>query len=158
MRPTFAATLTGLLGLSLAPYPSLSASASCAAPMLFIEGHQHDHQPLDLHPGEEVTVSGRGFVDGCDDVGEGSSAFGCSGEDASEKPLEDVELVALQGRSMPNRTSLATADAGSADGDRLGWISWSFTVPASLEPGAAVLKTVGSEPLRVRIGPPVVVD
>ena len=160
MRPTFLALLAGLLGLALVPYPGSPASASCAAPRLSVEGHAQDQQRVTLRPGEEVTVTGRGFVDGCDDGGEGPTGLGCSGDDGGEAevPLEDVELVAVQGRPTPEQMTLGVADAGSAEDDELGWITWTFTVPESLSPGPAVLKTEGSEPLPVRIVPLVVVD
>lgn len=160
MRPIFLALLTGLLGVAVVPYSDNPAAASCAAPSLSVEGHDTD-QRVRLVPGEEVTVTGRGFVEGCDDTG-GSSAspLGCSGDDHEEieTPLTDIELVALQGQPTMKETSLATADAGTAEDDDLGQITWTFVVPRTLSPGPAVLKTVGSEPLPVRIVSPVIVS
>lgn len=154
MRHTSRALVTALAGLAVLPLPQTPASASCATPRLSIEGVESGRARPALMVGESVTVLGRGFVDGCDDTGS-SSTFGCSGDDGSEPsaPLEDVELVALQGQPTPEQTPLATADAGSAEDDRLGWVTWTFVVPATLTPGPATLTTVGSEALRVRIVP-----
>lgn len=105
-------------------------------------------------------MTGRGFVDGCDDTGGGSVGFGCSDDDAdeTETPLEDVELVALQGQPIPEQTTLAVADAGNAEDNELGRVTWTFVVPDTLSPGPAVLKTAGSEPLEVRIVPLTIID
>ena len=148
MRPTLLSLITVLFGLPLAPYPVTSAAASCAAPSLRVEGHQPGQRRVELVRGQEVTVSGAGFVDGCDDGGQAPSGFGCSGGDGEAvEPLTDVELFVLQGREQ---TLVGVTDAGTADGNR-GWVSWTFTVPQTLELGPAKLRTEGSEPLRARI-------
>lgn len=162
MRPIFLALLTGLLGVAVVPYPDSPAAASCAAPSLAIDGKETEQRRIPLVPGEEVTVTGRGFSTGCDDTGEQSVIPGCSGDDESDEepvePMQDVELVVLQGRQDPEQTSLAVADAGTAEENELGQVTWTFVVPDTLAPGPAVLKTVGSEPLPVRIVPLLVVD
>jgi hypothetical protein len=152
VRPSFVALLTALLGLAVVPYPAAPATASCAAPWLSFDGDFPGRGRVEVVRGEELTVQGRGFVEGCDDTG-GGSAFGCSGEDVREleKPLQDVELVVLQGQPTMEQTPLAVADAEGAVDDHLGWITWTFIVPASLDPGPAIIKTEGSEPLRVRV-------
>lgn len=139
-----------LLGVAVAPYPQSPAHASCAAPVLQVSGS--DGVPVLLRRGERVTVTGQGFVDGCDDTG-GGSVLGCSGHDSrgTTAPLTDVELVLVQGQPVTTQTSLATSDAGDASGGELGHIAWSFTVSAQQPLGPAVLKTEGSEPLRVRV-------
>ncbi|WP_121253659.1 hypothetical protein [Nocardioides ferulae] len=139
-----------MLAAAVAPFPQQPAAASCAAPSLEVPGAART--PVVLHAGERVTVTGRGFVEGCDDTG-GGSVLGCSGGDEgeTEEPMSDVELVLLHGRPTPTQVSLAVADAGTADDGRLGQVTWTFTVPADQPLGPAVLKTEGSEPLRVRI-------
>jgi hypothetical protein len=143
-----------LLALVVAPYPQSTADASCAAPSLTIDGADGGGRALPtLTRGQQVTVSGRGFASGCDDVGS-TSTFGCSGDDHADEsePLTDVELVLVQGRpTTTTRTSLGAADAGTADDGQLGQVTWRFDVPADQPLGRAVLKTVGSEPLQVRI-------
>lgn len=42
-------------------------SASCAAPQVLLPGSQANTRPI-VHPGEEVTVAGRYFLDGCNDT------------------------------------------------------------------------------------------
>ena len=159
MRPSFLALLAGLSGLALVPYPDAPSAASCAGPRLSIEGHgQNSPKWVDLVAGEKVTVTGRWFVTGCDDVGEGSSGLGCAGDEETEVPLEGVELVALQGRSSSDQVTLAVADAGSAADNELGQVTWTFTVPDSLSAGPALLKAEGTEPLRVRIVPRKTID
>ena len=68
-----------------------------------------------------------------------------------EVPLVDVELVLLQRQPTMSQTPLAVADAGIAEEGRLGQVTWTFAVPPDQPLGRAVLKTEGSEPLRVRI-------
>lgn len=152
MRPTLLTVLGVLLGLSLSPYPAVPAVASCAAPSLSIDGQGAGVERVELVRGEVVTVSGWGFVDGCDDSGQGTSTFGCSGDDGgdAEMALTDVELFVLQGQPTQEQTLGGVADAGTGERE-LGWVSWTFTVPETVEPGPANLKTAGSEPLRVRI-------
>ena len=142
------AVLLGLL--AAAPYPQAPAVASCAGPTLEVE--DAPAVPVVVRRGEQVTVTGRGFVDGCDDTG-GGSAFGCSGDDEREieSPLADIELVLLQGQPTMTQTSLGVADAGSAEDGELGQVTWTFTVPEQQPLGPAVLKTEGSEPLRIRV-------
>ncbi|GAA4367588.1 hypothetical protein GCM10023146_12190 [Nocardioides caricicola] len=154
MRAPFLVLITALLGLALVPYPGSPAAASCAGPTLAIEGHD-DGRRIPLVPGEEVTVTGRGFSTGCDDTGSQSVTPSCSGDDVGEEgksePMSDIELVVLQGKQTPEQISLAVADAGSAEDNELGQVTWTFVVPSTLSPGPAVLETVESEPLRVRI-------
>lgn len=96
-------------------------------------------------------MTGRGFVNGCDDTGT-SSAFGCSGRDGeAETPRRDVELVLLHGQPTMTQTSLGLSDAGNAADGRKGQVTWTFAVPSGHPLGRAVLKTEGSGPLTVRI-------
>ena len=124
--------------------------ASCAAPSIAVPGQDAAAGRVVLTRGDEVTVTGRGFADGCNDTG-GSSDFGCDSDEETVEPLTDVELSVRQGRPTPGRTSLAVADAGSAEDGELGQVTWTFTVPETLEPGPATLVTDRSGPLAVRI-------
>lgn len=138
-----------LLGLAFAPYPQPAAHAQCASPSLKVQGA--DESPALLHRGDQVTVTGRGFVDGCDDTG-GGSAFGCSGEDGeTEVPLDDIELVLVRQRPVLHQTALGVSDAGSAEDGQLGWVTWTFTVPNGHPLGRSSLVTEGSSRLPVRI-------
>ena len=149
MRRSASTLLVVLLGLTLAPWPGPPASASCAAPSLALEGHHPADGRATLVRGEEVTVIGRGFVDGCDDTG-GGTVLGCGGDTETEVPLTDVELVVVHGRAEARR-SLDTEDAGEADDNELGQVTWTFTVPETMEPGPVTLETDRSDPLNVRI-------
>jgi hypothetical protein len=141
VRRSFLALLLALLGLTLLA-PSGPAVASCAAPSVEVSG------PLEA--GTAAEVEGRGFVDGCRDS-MSCPAFGCGDcefDDPPEQPYDDVELRLEQG----GRTwVLATADAGSAEDDRLGQVRWTFTVPDDVAPGRARLVTDQSGPVRVRV-------
>ena len=138
-----------LLGMAVAPYPQPAANAQCAGPTLKVQGVE---EPLALfHRGEQVTVTGRGFVDGCNDGG-GGSAFGCSGEDEEiEVPLDDIELVLVRQKPVLHQTVLGISDAGNAKDGQLGWVTWTFTVPSDHPLGRASLVTEGSSRLPVRI-------
>lgn len=149
MRPRLLAAVV-LLGLATAPFPQPPAHAECAGPTLKVQGMEEE--PALLHRGEQVTVMGRGFVNGCDDTG-GGSGFGCSGNDDGEieSPMVNIELVLLQGQPTMKQTSLALSDAGTAADGQLGWGTWTFTVPTHQPLGRAVLKTEGSSPLPIRV-------
>ena len=145
---SFVLVMAVLLALSLTPYPQPPASASCAAPILSVVDHP-DSTQIVLVRGTEIVVSGKYFIEGCDDEGRSGSTFGCSGDDdvAVEAPMSDVELVLLHGRSTMTQTPLGVADATG----ELGSITWTVSIPPDQPLGRAVLKTEGSEPLPVGI-------
>ena len=119
-------------GLSLLPVPG--GSASCAAPYLQVPG-TGGARPV-LHRGERVTVEGRAMVDGCNDGG-GQTLWGCSTDELEPQvPFTDVVLSVRQHGA---HWRLGTADAGTAEGNRLGRVTWSARLPAELEPGRALL-------------------
>lgn len=133
-----------LVAAAVAPWPAWNASAGCAAPSLEVVGTD-DLRPT-LTRGATVTVSGRSFVDGCNDTG-GSSTFGCTSEEEEPVlPHEDISLTITQG---DRRWELGTEDAGTADDNQLGQVTWTVTIPADLEPGRALLQADPSEPLPV---------
>lgn len=146
MRRPLLVLLLALLGLTVAPYPSTPAVASCAAPYLDLPA-----EPT-FTRGAGSTVEGRAFVDGCRDTMSCSGVPGCeSCEHAAppERPLRDLRLELVQGgRSW----LLGTADAGSAADDRLGQVTWTFVLPTDVRPGPAVLQVDGEEQAEVVVG------
>ncbi len=128
-----------LLGLAVAPFPQQPASADCGGPTILAEG-------LDLRRGEEVTVGGRSFVDGCRDMMTCSGVLGCSRceyTDPPPAPMRDVELRLEQGRRS---WSLGTADADDA-----GEATWVVNVPEDARRGPARLVVDDYPKERVRI-------
>jgi hypothetical protein len=91
-------------------------------------------------------LTGTGFVKGCDDGGD--SDFGCAAP-KYEQPRDDIELRL---RQRGEERLLATADAQN-EGDDLGRVSWSATIPADAIAGRATLVPDGGEPLTIRIVP-----
>jgi hypothetical protein len=128
--------------------PVGGAEASCAGPMLQVV-EAFGEGPPTVRTGTTFAVAGRGFVEGCDDTG-GGSVLGCSSDDGeTETPLEDVALTIRQrGQSW----DLGAEDAGTADDDRLGKVSWQVSLPAGVEPGRATLVADGAR-LRIAVGP-----
>jgi hypothetical protein len=61
------------------------------------------------------------------------SGFGYSGNDDRETatPMADIELVLLRGQPTMKQTPLAVSDAASAADGKLGWVTWTFTVPTA---------------------------
>lgn len=143
MRWPATVLITALTGLAIAPFPQPPASASCPAPYL------EDAGQLVLHRGLTITVEGRAFVKGCRDsmsceVGCGS----CDYDSPPEVPMEDVAIQLVQG----DRTwELERADAGTAEENRLGHLTWTFTVPDDLRRGPARLLVEHAEPEHIRI-------
>lgn len=146
MRPRFVRLLL-LLTAALVPATTTATSgparADCAAPMLDVTRGQQ------LPLAGEVTITGRWFKDGCNDVGSCHGVLGCQSCDYGPpaKPLEDLTLELHQdGRTW----ELATADAvGEA-----GKVAWGFALPHGVRKGAARLtvQDVYAEPARVRVG------
>lgn len=146
MRPSRILVTATLLGLAVAPLPQRSATASCAGPYL------ENAEELRLRAGAAVVVEGRAFTGGgCQDSMSCSTTLGCDSceyDDPPAVPMEDVELLLVQG----DRTwEVAVADAGRAEDNRLGWVEWEFEVPSGVRPGRAELHAEGAEPVRVRV-------
>lgn len=136
MRPLLVALLATLLALTVVPFPQDGASASCAAPTF-------SKERIVLSRAGEQTVRAEGVRDGCED-GESCSAGcdDCKVEDP-ETPRKDVELRIVQmGRSW----SLGTVDA---DEDNVA--TWTFDLPAGVEPGPARLSATGIRPVGIRV-------
>ena len=137
MRPLPVTLLATLLGLTLVPFPEVGASASCAGP-------EFTEKRVVLTRDGEQSVSAKWLHDGCDDTG--SCTVGCSGScetEDSETPMESVELrITQMGRSW----SLGTVDADE-DYDA----TWTFTLPAGVEPGKARLLTTTIRPMEVTV-------
>lgn len=138
------ALLAGALMVATAPWASGTASASCAAPYLRI-GEDDPHPVVQREA--PITVQGRAFVLGCNDTG--SSTGGCSaGQDPAEMPMKNVVLSIHQGS---REWRLGSADAGTAENNQLGHVTWTVTMPTGLEAGRATLTADGSGPLMVDV-------
>lgn len=133
-----------LIGVGVACLPMGGATASCAEASLDVGSGA---TPARVSAGSEISVDGRGFVNGCDDGGS-QSVLGCStSEGEQETPLSDVTLVIRQdGREF----KLGTEDAGLAEDNEMGQISWEATLPSGVRPGPAVL-SAGTAKHRVTI-------
>lgn len=139
-RPLVA--LGALVALASVPMPQHAAVAAC------VTGLQFDGEPdrRVVAPGETVTLSGAGYVEGCDDGGD--PHMGC-GAPLHERPRQDVELSLSQGS---DEVVLAVADAEKV-GDDFGHVSWIVTIPADVSLGRAVLSADGAElDIRIRSG------
>jgi len=137
--------VTLLLALAIVPFPQAPASASCAGPYL------KTGQRLVLERGATTTVEGRAFVDGCQDSEGCTVGLGCDNCEYDEPPptpMRDVELRLRQGDRI---WKLATADAGSAADNHLGWVTWTFDLPAGVKPGPARLLPEQTEAVRIRV-------
>jgi len=145
MRRSSLLLASTLLGLAVLPGPQPSASASCAPP--YLEGVDG----LELQRGATAMIEGRAFVDGCRDsmscsVGPGCDS--CEYDDPPPAPMKDVELRLVQGaRTWP----LDRADAGSADDNQQGWVTWTFVVPADAKAGRAMLLPDRADGVHVRL-------
>jgi hypothetical protein len=98
-----------------------------------------------------MTVEGRAFADGCQDSQSCSVMLGCTScqyDDPPPAPMDDVELWLVQGE---RRWLLDVADAGTADDNHLGWVTWTFDVPHRAKPGPALLRADRSQPERIVI-------
>jgi hypothetical protein len=137
--------VTTVLALGVMPIPQTPASASCAAP------HLRDADRLILERGATVVIEGRSFVDGCRDsmtCTEGLGCDSCEFDDPAPVPMEDVALrLAQRGRTW----DLGIADAGTAEDNRLGWMTWTFDLPTDARPGPAKLLPEHAEPVRARV-------
>lgn len=123
-----------LVGLALLPVGG-GAGASCAAPYLELGGAD----VTQVVPGQLLVVEGRAFVKGCNDGG----GFGCT----AEKPERAYDDVLLEIRQGSRSWELGDEDAGSAEDDRLGQVTWEVTLPTGLRPGTAMLVAlVGRSP------------
>lgn len=145
VRRSLLLLLTPMLGLAVLPFPQTAASAACAAPYLKIIDR------LVLEHGATATIEGRSFVDGCRDSMSCSTGFGCDSctyDDPPPQPMKDVELRLAQ----RDRTwSLDVADAQTSDSNHLGWVTWTFDLPADAKPGSAELLPEHTYPVRIRI-------
>jgi hypothetical protein len=134
-----------MLGLAALPFPQTPGSASCAGPYL------EDTERLVLQHGATITIEGRSFVDGCQDSMSCSVGWGCDSceyDDPPPTPMEDVGLRLVQ----RDRTwSLDVADAEAAENNHLGWVTWTFRLPAGVRPGTAKLLPEHAEPVPTRI-------
>jgi hypothetical protein len=137
--------VTTVLALGMMPIPQTPASASCA-PLTSetrIGSFSSAARPF--------VIEGRSFVDGCRDsmtCTEGLGCDSCEFDDPAPVPMEDVALrLAQRGRTW----DLGIADAGTAEDNRLGWMTWTFDLPTDARPGPAKLLPEHAEPVRARV-------
>lgn len=91
-------------------------------------------------------MTGRYFVDGCNDVGGCTGYLGCQSceQPSPSPPSEDVPLRLVQrGQTWDLATADATREAGR--------ITWVTEVPAGVAPGKARLEADGAMPVPVRV-------
>lgn len=131
------------------PLPGDRAAASCAAPYLRIAGTPRELRPP-VRRGSTVTVTGFGFVDGCDDS-RGTTTFGCFSHSEEREPEHPLPHLSLRVRQQGRAWALGTADAEKAAHQRLGRVTWEVRLPAALRPGRATLGADGSQPLVVLV-------
>jgi len=145
VRRSLLILVTAMLGAAVSPFPQTPASASCAAPYLEVS------RQLVLERGATLTIEGRAFVDGCQDVMGCSTGWGCDSckyDDPPPTPIVDVGLRLVQrGRSW----TLGEADAQTAETNDMGRVTWTFEVPAAAKPGPAQLLADQAEPVRIKI-------
>ncbi len=145
MQRGYSFLMAGLLGLVVAPFPVGPAAAGCVGP------HLEDVDRLVLRAGATASVEGRGFVDGCRDTQSCSGVGGCQQCEYDEPPEQPHRDIRLELRQDGRSWLLGTADAGTAQEQRLGWVTWTFDVPAGVDPGRAKLVAEGAQPVRVGI-------
>ena len=145
MRRGCSFLMAGLLGLVVAPLPVGPAVASCTGSSLADVGR------LVLRAGDTASVQGRGFVDGCRDTQSCSGVGGCQRCEYDEPPEQPHQDVGLELRQDGRSWLLDTADAGTAEDQQLGWVTWTFEVPAGVDPGRARLVADGAQPVEITV-------
>ena len=145
MRRGYSLLMAGLVGLVIAPFPAGPAVASCTGSSL--EGVE----TLVLRAGATASLEGRGFVDGCRDTQSCSGVGGCQRCEYDEPPEQPHQDVRLELRQDGRSWLLDTADAGTAEDQQLGWVTWTFEVPAGVEPGRARLVADGTRPVEITV-------
>jgi hypothetical protein len=139
MRRGYSLLMVVLLGLVLAPFPQGTATASCAGPSLqAVEG-------MVLQRSGTASVEGRFFVDGCRDTMSCTGVLGCQKCTYDEPPERPQRDVRLELRQRGHTWLLATADAGTAEEQRPGVVTWTFVVPEGVRPGRARLVADGAQ-------------
>ena len=144
VRAPFLSLLAALFALTMLPSATEEAAASCAGP--YLEGAGS----LVLERGSNTVIEGRSFSEGCQDS-MSCPAFGCGSceyDEPPSTPMQDVSLRLVQG----DRTwRLGTADAETAESNRLGSVTWKVRVPTTVNPGRAKLVADSAEPVVVRV-------
>jgi hypothetical protein len=148
MTRTRLLALAAVVMAAVAPWPVTPAAGSCARPYLYI-GDPQPARPVPVTT-STVTVQGRAFARGCNDTGT-VNVFGCdTSRREVEEPMTEVTLTVQQGsRSW----WLGTENAGTAEENRLGQITWTVRLPADVAPGRALLVAPQADPLPIRIRP-----
>ena len=135
-----------MTGVAVVPFPRAPASASCAAPYLKVADQAV------LRRDSTETVEGRAFTDGgCQDSMSCTESLGCSSCEYADPPATPMKDVALRLAQRDRIWILDIADSGSAEDNRLGWVSWTFELPDGVKPGHARLLSERAIPVRVVI-------
>lgn len=143
------AVLVAAAGLSIGAPPFGSGHASCAGPIVTIEGASPIETPTptppiqgayQVSPGQQLTVRGTNFYDesaGCDDT-----ATGCSAPQ-TPPPAQDIPLRVVSGSQ---EWDLGAADAAGRDRAA----SWTARLPTDLPAGQAELRA-GSAKVQLHV-------
>ncbi len=133
------------------PWSPANAGDPCETATLTIEGAPPG--VVALRRGQEVTVTGRGFVDGCGSPDAGP-LLGCHRREPVGEPtsMRGVELEVVGGRVTRREITLGVADAGAGPQQRLGEISWTVVVPDGQVQGPARLQAEASSGFAVGVG------
>jgi hypothetical protein len=136
MRPV-GRTTAALVLVGAAFTFTVPSAASCSAPTITLS-------PASGRAGTEATVSGQGWVSGCDDTGGGSCFGSTDGEAEPSRPYTDVTLAFVgpltkklerEFRTEGTTTSAArSVEVGEADADAQGSFAVEVAVP-DLPPG-----------------------
>lgn len=101
--------MTALIGAA-AFGVALPSRASCAPPMVSIDAFQAE-------PGDTITVTGEGWIDGCDDTG--GEGGGCASGGDEEQPVSNIELRLKGPKTDQTDRMLDTGDIGETEVDIL---------------------------------------
>ena len=127
------------LAVIVAAFVPQAASASCAAPEWDVDNDR-------AQTGESITISGRFFIDGCNDTG---SASWCGGP-APQEP--EVPMTGIRFQLLGGDESV---DAVTVSADEQGDVAATLTVPQDAKAGAyKVVATYfgqGQEAVPVRV-------
>lgn len=137
-RARLIGTFAVLVGLTI--IPTGSANGSCAAPQL-------TGPVTPVAPGDTAKVSGKYFIDGCDDHGSVNN-FGCSSNSEAVTPDKSIVLRLRQGS---REWTLGTSDAAGNSGNRFGSVVWKISLPPDVRPGKAELETDYSDPISLTV-------
>lgn len=145
MRRSSLLIIATMLCVAALPFPQTPASASCAGPYL------KDTELLVLERGATITTEGRSFIDGCQDSMSCSIGWGCDSCEYNDPPPTAMEDVGLRLVQRDRTWVLDVADAEAAANNHLGWVRWTFRLPAGVRAGTAKLLPEHAEAVPTRV-------